>query len=92
MWVASGEPAEGVGVGSGKFWVQPDHSAQTFALWRTEVSILVGKDTGRAFSGLQTLFPCSYQAEKNDRKHLVHWFPSDCVSESLRITSPSQFY
>lgn len=49
MSVASRKPAEGVRAGLGKFWVQPDDSAQTVALGRMEVGILIEEEVGRSY-------------------------------------------
>lgn len=57
MWAASREPAEGVGVGLGKFWVQPKSSAKTFTLGKMEGGVFGwrrSREELRVFSGLQS--------------------------------------
>lgn len=57
MRVASREPAEGVGVGLGKFWVQPNSSAKTFILGKMEGGVFGWRRSREelyVFSGLQS--------------------------------------
>ena len=57
MRAASREPAEGVEVGLGKFWVQPNSSAETFILGKVEGGVFGWRRSGEelyVFSGLQS--------------------------------------
>lgn len=46
MRAASREPAEGVEVGLGKFWVQPNSSAETFILGKVEGGVFGWRRSG----------------------------------------------